>query len=852
MINPCLSDRTASRDFADVFAWFVSRSLLCNTLPGAFGLGASRFHFLLLLLMLLSGRDHVFGQPDPDGFVFVQGGVFRHQVGAGESGPTLRVEDFEILDHPVTNAEYRVFVDAAGHPHPLHWTGGRIPAGKDEYPVIFVNRADARAYLDWISQRDGRVYRLPLSAEYEYAARGGRTRQAYPWGDAAPDEQANYDATGDRRYDRWQDHLRPARWSEPNDFGLYGMAGNVWEMVTLDREHSLSNFAFRVTQPWEREPGLMGGSWARGAEYLKIGYILRLSSGNRHPDLGFRPVRSPAGDDWRVQSRRLAAAPLGDGKVLLGWALRADDDPEAGFHVYRAGGGMRNHAGFRVTDEPVRATTTFIDDEVTAGQRYQYYVRTVDGSGREGRRSEWAGVRAEAEASAVVASFRPIAREGSRLVPVFGDFNGDGSRDVVIRIDNGIRERSRSPEAGVQDPGGAVQIEAFTADGRPLWRKDLGDHEHSYGNANNLPVVVWDMDGDGRDEVVARVQIGDSMSVAVIDGMTGRVLRTAPWPDMATDFAKSSTRVHMSIAYLDGKNPAIVTQTGLYENEIFAAYDAQLDPLWRFESFAETSGSGSHRIEVADVDGDGRQEVFDGTTVLNSDGTLRWSIYRQHPDLVAIRDFLPDRPGLEVCFLVESSIHAGIYMVDASTGDVIWKINREDDPRWTHAHVGWTADIWSGTPGIEAISNRDGHGDRRMVLFDAAGNMLLEPFPYGCHPLERDGDGTRELIHQSTFSIGDFDGTRVVPASAEAQPEIPARADLLMTADLYGDFRDELVLMVANEQGHARIDVLTAVHAATHRYISPAETLDYRLWLARNMGGGYRSVFDQRLKSPGE
>ena len=46
------------------------------------------------------------------------------------------------------------------------------------------------------------------------------------------------------------------------------------------------------------------------------------------------------------------------------------------------------------------------------------------------------------------------------------------------------------------------------------------------------------------------------------------------WPDMVSDFAKSSTRIHLSVAYLDGRHPAVVTQTGLYENEVFVAYDA--------------------------------------------------------------------------------------------------------------------------------------------------------------------------------------------------------------------------------------------------------------------------------------
>jgi hypothetical protein len=70
-----------------------------------------------------------------------------------------------------------------------------------------------------------------------------------------------------------------------------------------------------------------------------------------------------------------------------------------------------------------------------------------------------------------------------------------------------------------------------------------------------------------------------------------------------------------------------------------------------------------------------------------------------------------------------------------------------------------------------------------------------------------------------------------------------------MTADLFGDFRDELVLKVTDNEGRGRIDVVTAVHPAEHRFVSRAETLDYRLWLARNLGGGYRSIFDQPLQT---
>ena len=94
------------------------------------------------------------------------------------------------------------------------------------------------------------------------------------------------------------------------------------------------------------------------------------------------------------------------------------------------------------------------------------------------------------------------------------------------------------------------------------------------------------MDGDGKAEIITRLQIGDSVYVAILNGMTGEVRYKALWPKMVSDFYTSSTRIHMSIAYLDGERPAVVTTTGIYENEVFVAFDHQLKQLWCFESFA--------------------------------------------------------------------------------------------------------------------------------------------------------------------------------------------------------------------------------------------------------------------------
>jgi hypothetical protein len=71
-----------------------------------------------------------------------------------------------------------------------------------------------------------------------------------------------------------------------------------------------------------------------------------------------------------------------------------------------------------------------------------------------------------------------------------------------------------------------------------------------------------------------------------------------------------------------------------------------------------------------------------------------------------------------------------------------------------------------------------------------------------------------------------------------------------MAADLYGDFRDELVVVHPQEDGKLAVSVITNIEPTRNKYISKSESLDYRLWIARNGGGGYPTVFYQPLKSP--
>ena len=101
------------------------------------------------------------------------------------------------------------------------WKNGRYPTGTGNLPVTNVNWYAAVAYCHWVRKR------LPTEAEWEYAARGGLIGVEFPWGDELADpSRANYGKSG---------FGKPVKIGSypPNGYGLYDMAGNVWEF-TLD------------------------------------------------------------------------------------------------------------------------------------------------------------------------------------------------------------------------------------------------------------------------------------------------------------------------------------------------------------------------------------------------------------------------------------------------------------------------------------------------------------------------------------------------------------------------------------------------------------------------------------------
>ena len=124
---------------------------------------------------------------------------------------------YQIARVPVTNAQYKAFVDATGHRAPNHWQRGRIPADKEDHPVVYVSWYDAQTFCSWAGAR------LPTEAEWEKAARGSDGRK-YPWGDSAPDcGKAQYHGCGGETV------VAGSKPAGASPSGVLDMAGNVWE-----------------------------------------------------------------------------------------------------------------------------------------------------------------------------------------------------------------------------------------------------------------------------------------------------------------------------------------------------------------------------------------------------------------------------------------------------------------------------------------------------------------------------------------------------------------------------------------------------------------------------------------------
>jgi len=494
--------------------------------------------------------------------------------------------------------------------------------------------------------------------------------------------------------------------------------------------------------------------------------------------------------------RGMVALPVEGGAVYLGWRLLETDPVAVAFNVYRSTGG---EPPVKLTAQPLAATTDFVDTRPPLDRENAWWVKAVI----DGREQE-DGVRAMLPASPAAQTYKAIAlRADTRGVDrvALGDLNGDGTYDFVVKHPLGSIDPGR-----VRPSPDTFKIDAY--DGRTgafLWRIDLG------WNVNLgiwfSPLVVRDLDGDNKAEVCLRtapyaatreqafdggkgIVLDGPEYLAIYDGQTGKEIDKVDWIERGkvTDWAdmtgNRSSRHMLGVAYLDGKTPSVLVVRGTYglmKVDAWTLRNRKLEKIWRWTNERapfKYQGQGQHSIKTGDIDGDGFDEILNGSIAIDHDGRTMWSTGMGHGDRFYLTDVDPERAGLEIWYTIEDPHpQLGVSLWEARTGDLIF--GTRESSKDNQIAGGLVGDIDAAYPGMEIW------GDK--YFFSSKGQAIAGPVPPQNELVWWDADPLREIHARGVISK--WKGGALGRTEGSVQH----------VADILGDWREEIVTVAAGE-----------------------------------------------------
>ena len=370
------------------------------------------------------------------------------------------------------------------------------------------------------------------------------------------------------------------------------------------------------------------------------------------------------------------------------------------------------------------------------------------------------------------------------------------------------------------DCDGKAEVIIRSSDGTRFWDADAGDYG-TYVFGGDDP----DVDGDGVTDYWTQYTRTPPFYASVIDGTTGAEKASA-WLnyDGVSDGSDTWTRTNLSdyynqsygfmeghfcAAYLDGVHPSIVmecqtrTTDGNHHTYVFTfQYDfTSTDAVgtnWHHENTwvlgkQSQVGATFHQLRVADVDGDGLDEMVQGGYSVNPlSGTYVYPSVG-HGDRFRLSDINPARPGLET-YVIQQSALLGQALYDAATGEHLkeWYLSAVGD-----VGRGECMDVDSTHLGYEVYSTMDG-------LYDCEGDLIASgetSYPY--EGIWWDGDLGREVLSshggsgwKTNAMISEYDGTRLIQMSKESDYAVRSCTANrpLFFGDILGDWREEVIL----------------------------------------------------------
>ncbi|MET3938644.1 rhamnogalacturonan endolyase [Paenibacillus sp. PvP094] len=567
-------------------------------------------------------------------------------------------------------------------------------------------------------------------------------------------------------------------------------------------------------------------SWRRT---LRIAGIALLSSAMLTTALGLgnTPVTEAAGTrQMEFLDRGVVAVKTGTG-VFVSWRLLGTEGSNVSFNVYRD--------GTKVNASPITNSTNLQDASGTSSSKYT--VRAVVGGTEQSASaaaSVWGNNYLSVPLSIPAGGTTPdgVAYTYSANDASAGDLDGDGEYELIVKWDP-----SNSKDNSQSGYTGEVFIDAYKLNGTRLWRISLGKNIRA--GAHYTQFMVYDLDGDGKAEVAMKTAdgskdgtgtvIGDASKdyrnssgyvlsgpefLTIFNGQTGKALSTVNYEpargnvsDWGDNYGNRVDRFLAAIAYLDGERPSLVMARGYYTRTVLVAYNwrnGQLTKQWTFDSNTSGNsgyaGQGNHNLSVADVDGDGKDEIIYGAMAVDDNGKGLYTTGLHHGDAMHLSDLDPDRAGLEVFQVHETPSNAGVEFRDARTGQLIWGI-----PTTKDIGRGMAADIDPRYKGAEVWA--DGG------LYTAKGQKIGTTLPSSTNfGIWWDGDLLRELLDSNRIDKWDYANSKTVNllTASGVSSNNGTKSTPNLQADLFGDWREEVVWRTSDSSA-LRIYTTTAV-----------------------------------------
>ena len=239
--------------------------------------------------------------------------------------------------------------------------------------------------------------------------------------------------------------------------------------------------------------------------------------------------------------------------------------------------------------------------------------------------------------------------------------------------------------------------------------------------------------------------------------------------------------------------------------------------------------NGNHNMSIADVDGDGKDEIIWGSAAVDDNGKMLYAVGFGHGDAIHLADLDPDRPGLELFDIHEEKGTYAWDLHDAATGEIIWKGGQsgQDNGRGLAADIQGARgyEFWSAYGGFDSSS-------RNQNPFNAmTGKQTGSTKPSMNFRIYLDGDLQDELLDGTAITKygGSTLGVGTTPIANLGNPSScnSTKSTPCLSADIFGDWREEVILWSTTD--HATLNIYSTITTTKYRIPTLMHDHTYRM-----------------------